>query len=183
MAKASPFMILPPVLFAGLAAMFFVGMQRDNPNALPSAREGQQAPVVVLTELGQGTPFDDATLRLPGVKLVNYWASWCAPCRVEHPNLTALAQEGIAIYGVNYKDRPDDALGFLQDMGDPYQAMGADETGRMALNWGVYGVPETYVIDGDGVIIKRFAGPITQNVLEKIIRPAMAQAQGQVLGQ
>lgn len=177
MAKFSPLMVLPPVLFAGLAAMFFVGMQRDNPNQLPSAREGQPAPEVVLTKLGEGVLFDAATLRLPGVKLVNYWASWCAPCRVEHPNLTALAAEGIAIYGVNYKDRADDALGFLEDMGDPYLAMGADETGRMALNWGVYGVPETYVINGDGVIIKRFAGPITKNVLEKIIRPAMAQAQ------
>jgi len=110
------------------------------------------------------------------VTLVNYWASWCAPCRVEHPNLEELAESGITIYGVNYKDKPGNALGFLEELGNPYAAMGADAQGRMALDWGVYGVPETYVIDGDGQIVLRFAGPITDRVMEKTILPAIEKA-------
>lgn len=170
-------MFLPPVLFAGLALMFFIGMQRDDPDGLPSALAGKQAPAVQLTQLGEGAPFTDATLREPGVKLVNYWASWCAPCRAEHPMLEALAAEGIPIYGANYKDKPEHALAFLAELGNPYAAMGADEAGRMALNWGVYGVPETYVIDGDGKILLRFAGPITARALQDTIRPALIEAQ------
>ena len=175
MAKA--LMFVPPVLFAGLAAMFYIGMIRPDPDGLPSALTGRQAPAVVLTQLGDGAPFSDATLREPGAKLVNYWASWCAPCRAEHPILTALQAEGIKIYGVNYKDKPENALGFLADLGNPYTAMGAD-AGRMALDWGVYGVPETYVIDGNGKIVLRFAGPISESTLQDTIRPALAEANG-----
>lgn len=176
MAKA--LMFIPPVLFAGLAALFYVGMIRSDPNSLPTAFAGKQAPAVVLTQLGDGAPFTDATLREPGVKLVNYWASWCAPCRAEHPMLEALKAEGVKIYGVSYKDKPEDALGLLADLGNPYTAMGADFTGRMALNWGVYGVPETYVIDASGKILLRLAGPITEATLQDTIRPAMAKASG-----
>ncbi|MDZ4096950.1 MAG: DsbE family thiol:disulfide interchange protein [Paracoccaceae bacterium] len=172
---AKPLMFLPPLLFAGLAAMFFVGMNREDPDGLPSALAGKPAPAVVLTQLGDGAPFTDATLRAPGVKLVNYWASWCAPCRAEHPILEALAAEGVKIYGVNYKDKPDQALGFLAELGNPYTALGAD-SGRMAINWGVYGVPETYVIDGTGKILLRFAGPITEAALQDTIRPLMETA-------
>jgi cytochrome c biogenesis protein CcmG/thiol:disulfide interchange protein DsbE len=132
---------------------------------------------VQVTPLGDGPVLRDADLRGDGVKLVNYWASWCAPCRVEHPNLTRLAAEGVTIHGVNYKDKPANALGFLSELGNPYTAMGADESGRMALEWGVYGVPETYVIDGQGKIVLRFAGPITERVLENTIRPAIEAAQ------
>ena len=110
------------------------------------------------------------------VKLVNYWASWCAPCRVEHPNLEKLARDGITIYGVNYKDKADNALNFLKELGNPYAALGADESGRMALDWGVYGVPETYVIDGKGNIVLRFAGPITERVMQTTILPAIEAA-------
>jgi len=169
-------MILPPVIFAGLAAMFYLGMQRDDPNALPSVQIGREAPPMQLTQLGGEMPFDDAALRAPGVKLVNYWASWCAPCRVEHPHLTDLAEEGIPIYGINYKDDAEKAMAFLAELGNPYVAMGADETGRTAIDWGVYGVPETYVIDGDGKVVLRFAGPVTQRSLETQIRPAIAAA-------
>jgi len=176
MARVSPLVALPPVIFAGLATLFYVGMFRDDPDALPSAVAGEQAPPVVLQPLGDKTLFDDAALREPGVKLVNFWASWCAPCRVEHPKLEQLAAEGIPIYGVNYKDEPDKALRFLAELGDPYAAIGADGPGRMALDWGLYGVPETYVIDGDGTVILRFAGPITETVLERTIRPAIAAA-------
>jgi cytochrome c biogenesis protein CcmG/thiol:disulfide interchange protein DsbE len=170
-------MILPPVLFAGLAAMFYVGMNRENPDALPSALAGQQAPGMVLTDLGANPAFTDATLREPGVKLVNYWASWCAPCRAEHPNLEKLAADGVPIYGINYKDDPDKALAFLAELGNPYTALGADATGRTALDWGLYGVPETFVIDSAGTVVLRFAGPITSSVLEKTIRPAIAAAE------
>jgi len=169
-------MVIPPLMFFGLAALFFVGMQRDNPDELPSALEGRAAPGVQLAQLGQEKLFEDKALRVGGVKLVNFWASWCAPCRVEHPNLQAMAEEGITIYGVNYKDDPAKALNFLNELGNPYAALGADETGRMALNWGLYGVPETYVIDGDGKIILRFAGPITSRILESTIRPAIEAA-------
>ncbi|MBV0912900.1 DsbE family thiol:disulfide interchange protein [Anianabacter salinae] len=176
MARLSPLMIAPPLVFAALAATFYVGMYRDDPDSLPSAVEGRAAPPVDLVQLGDSAPFTDEALRGGGVKLVNYWASWCAPCRAEHPNLEALADEGIPIYGINYKDDADKALAFLADLGNPYAALGADEGGRTALDWGLYGVPETYVIDGDGTVILRFAGPITQRTLEGKIRPAIAAA-------
>lgn len=176
MARISPLMLIPLVVFAGFAGMALVGLQREDPDALPSALAGRPAPAVALTPLGDKPGFGDADLRDGAVKLVNYWASWCAPCRVEHPNLTALADEGVPIYGVNYKDKPANALGFLDELGDPYNGVGADGSGRMALNWGVYGVPETYVIDGQGRVVLRLAGPLTQRVLESRIRPALETA-------
>ena len=179
MAKLSPMMLAPPVIFAGLAVMFWVGMSRENPDELPTALAGKPAPAVQVTSLGDLPVFTDETLRDGTVKLVNFWASWCAPCRVEHPNLEALAQSGVTIYGVNYKDKPENALKFLAELGDPFVAIGADEAGRMGLNWGVYGVPETYVIDGNGQIVARHAGPITQRVIETTLGRAIAQAKGQ----
>ena len=176
MARISPLMMVPPAIFAGLALAFAIGLQREDPDQLPSALAGKQAPAVALTQLGDLPRFDDAALRDGQVKLVNFWASWCAPCRVEHPNLTQLADEGITILGVNYKDQPDKALGFLAELGNPYGAAGADPEGRMALDWGLYGVPETYVIDGEGKILLRFAGPVTQRVIENEIRPALERA-------
>lgn len=168
-------MFLPPILFAGLAALFILGMNRENPNSLPSALAGKPAPAVQVMPLADFAVFSDADLRKPGVKLVNFWASWCAPCRAEHPILSQLAEEGITVLGVNYKDRAEDAQGFLRELGNPYTAIGTDG-GRMALNWGVYGVPETYVIDAEGTIVLRFAGPITAAELERSIRPAIASA-------
>ncbi len=169
-----PLMILPPVAFAGLALAFWMGM-RNGDQALPSTMEGRPAPEVSVTALGSGSTVTQGDLTAPGVKLVNFWASWCQPCRVEHPMLEKLAAEGVLIYGINYKDKPDAALGLLAELGNPYAKIGAD-SGRMALNWGVYGVPETYVIDGNGKVVLRWAGPITETVLEQSIRPAMAEA-------
>ena len=177
MAKLSPLMILPPVIFAGLATMFYLGMQRDDPDALPSVQIGREAPAMRLEALGDKPLFDETALQAPGVKLVNYWASWCAPCRVEHPHLTALAEEGIPIYGINYKDDAGKALDFLDELGDPYTGIGADPSGRTAIDWGVYGVPETYVIDGQGRVVLRFAGPVTERSLRERIRPAIEAAQ------
>ena len=176
MAEFKPLMIAPPLLFAGLAVMFLWGMNRGDPDALPSALAGKPIPVLELSQLGDIPSFDEDALRQPGVKLVNYWASWCGPCRVEHPTLEALAAEGVPIYGINYKDDPRKALKFLAELGNPYVAVGADETGRTALEWGVYGVPETYVVDGNGVIVLRLAGPLTQRVLKNTVRPAIERA-------
>ncbi len=179
MAKVSPLMLLPPAIFAGLAVMFVLGMSRDDPDALPSALKGRQAPAVVVTQLGDLPTFSDASLRDGEVKLVNFWASWCAPCRAEHPNLERLKTEGITIYGVNYKDKPDAALRFLNELGNPFVAIGADDSGRMGIDWGLYGVPETFVIDGEGKVVLRFAGPITERTLEGEIYPAIEAAGGQ----
>ncbi|MEM1301692.1 MAG: DsbE family thiol:disulfide interchange protein [Pseudomonadota bacterium] len=169
-------MILPPVLFVALAGTFYIGMQRDNPDDLPSVMIGQPAPPVTLTPLSGKTPFTDAAFADGEVKLVNYWASWCAPCRVEHPNLQALADAGVPIYGINYKDAADKALGFLNELGDPYEAIAQDDTGRVALDWGVYGVPETYVLDGDGTVLARVAGPVTVRTYEAQIKPVLEEA-------
>ncbi|WP_231700982.1 DsbE family thiol:disulfide interchange protein [Aliiruegeria sabulilitoris] len=174
--RVSFMMILPPVIFLGVAALFFFGMQRDNPDLLPTALKGQPAPAMQLEAFAGKDILTDAALREGGVKLVNFWASWCAPCRVEHPNLMALAAEGIEIHGVNYKDTDAKGTAFLAGLGDPYTLAGSDKSGRTGLDWGVYGVPETFVIDASGKIITRFAGPITSSVMEKTIRPAIAEA-------
>ncbi|MFT6911812.1 MAG: cytochrome c biogenesis protein CcmG/thiol:disulfide interchange protein DsbE [Paracoccaceae bacterium] len=176
MSRISPLMVLPPVLFGALAVLFYTGMGRDGQGTLISVRTDAPAPIITLTTLVDKPLFVDDDMRTGGVKLVNYWASWCAPCRVEHPQLVTLAAEGIPIYGINYKDKAENALKFLDEVGDPYTAIGSDLEGRTALDWGVYGVPETYVIDATGKIILRFAGPITEKLLESAIRPALVKA-------
>jgi len=176
MARISALTLAPPLLFVGLAALFYLGMQREDPDALPSTRTGQIAPEMTIEPLGDFPVFTQADLSEPGAKIVNIWASWCAPCRIEHPNLMALAEEGVPIYGINYKDKEANGIAFLQELGNPFVKVAMDETGRTALDWGAYGVPETYVLDGDGRILLRFAGPVTQRVIEGQIRPALAEA-------
>lgn len=176
MARIPVMRLLPAALFLVLAAVFFVGLQRKNPDALPSTLIGRTAPVLETSALGDFPNISDSDLRKPGVKLVNFWASWCAPCRAEHPTLIKLRDMGIPLFGVNYKDEPAKALKFLKDLGNPYAAVGADKPGRQAIEWGVYGVPETFIIDSTGKILLRFPGPITQRNLEKRILPVIASA-------
>ncbi|MGR3493076.1 MAG: DsbE family thiol:disulfide interchange protein [Shimia sp.] len=168
-------MAIPPLLFVALAATFYIGMQREDPDALPSAMVGREAPGVALQPLQGAIPFTDATLRDGELKLVNYWASWCGPCRTEHPNLQALADAGLPIYGINYKDDPAKARAFLDELGDPYEGIGTDATGRTALDWGLYGVPETYILDGDGTVLARVAGPVTQRTFDAQMRDILAK--------
>lgn len=174
--KLSPLMILPPVIFAGLAVLFYVGVTRNDPNALPSTLIGREAPAVRLEPLAEVPLLTDEMLRAPSVKLVNFWGTWCVACRAEHPQLLAMAAEGITIHGVNYDDTPARATAYLEREGNPFSGLGEDTTGRTKIDWGVYGAPETFVVDGDGVIHLRHAGPITEDVLARVIRPAMEKA-------
>lgn len=167
------FIAVPGVFFA-LVAAFAIGMQRENPDDLPSTLVGRAAPEVSLTPLGSLPEVTDAALRAPGVKLVNFWASWCTSCRLEHPVLVEMARKGGAIYGVDYKD--DKGLEYINDMGNPYLAVSEDKTGRTAINWGVYGIPETFVIDGEGNITHRHIGAITEEVMRDMIMPEMERA-------
>lgn len=168
--------ILPIAMFAGLAGLFLWGMARTNPDELPSMLVGRPAGPVEMQPLGDLPAFTAADLADGRVKIVNFWASWCAPCRAEHPNLVKLKGDGVPIFGVNYKDRPEDALKFLAELGNPYTATGADESGRMGIDWGIYGVPETFVIDGAGKVVLRIPGPVVGGVLDSDLRPALSAA-------
>ena len=172
----------PLIIFLSLAALFggyllatnFFGYQRD---ALPSALIDKPAPPTDLPALfPDGAGITHADLTAPGVKLVNVWASWCGPCRVEHPYLMQLQAEGVTILGLNYRDTPEQATAFLRELGDPYASIGVDRTGRAGVEWGVYGVPETFVIDGEGRIVFKHVGPIQNRDLDARIRPAIEQA-------
>lgn len=178
MAKRSKLIFVPPAIFGLLIGLFFAGMYRDDPDSLPSAMVGREAPALNVTPLAELDLLTADVLRQPGVKLVNFWASWCPPCRAEHPLLEELAKSGIPVHGVNYKDDPANAMGFLAELGNPYTTMGADTTGRTAIEWGVYGVPETYVIDGQGRVVHRLAGPVTRQELERTLLPAIERARG-----
>ncbi len=169
--------ILPPLVFLLFASAAYVALKRDNPEELPSALLDQPAPEVTRTVALRDDPAPTAAdLTAPGVKLVNFWASWCGPCRIEHPALSSLAAEGIPVIGINYKDDPAKARGFLAELGDPFTRIGADETGRTGLDWGIYGVPETFVVAGDGTIVMRFPGPLDAASIETRLRPAIAAA-------
>jgi cytochrome c biogenesis protein CcmG, thiol:disulfide interchange protein DsbE len=177
MARLSPLVLIPPVVFAGLAGLFLGQMVWGEGDELPSALRGQEAPALPATTLGDLPPLTAEALRDGEPKLVNFFASWCAPCRVEHPTLTALAVEGIPIYGVAYKDEAGDSLAFLDELGNPYDGATTDPQGRAAVDWGVYGVPETFILSGDGRIVDRIAGPVTPGGMEERLREALAEAQ------
>ncbi|MBI4184389.1 MAG: DsbE family thiol:disulfide interchange protein [Proteobacteria bacterium] len=173
-------LVLPAALFGVLALAFaaFMILGRD-PRLLPSTMIDQPVPAFTLPALRTGEPgLASADLNAgAGVKLVNFFASWCVPCRVEQPVLMRFAREGGApIFGINYKDKPEDAIKWLKELGDPFARVAADRDGRAAIDWGVYGIPETFVIDPAGRIRYRHAGPITQDVLERNLMPVIKEA-------
>ena len=177
MPKISPYVAIPPILFLGLAGLFYFGLTRDDANFLPSTMVGRDAPALLkITDLREDPAPTIDDLTADGIKFVNFWASWCGPCRAEHPLLEAMSDDGMTLIGINYKDREDNALGFLAELGDPFTKIGADTTGRTGLEWGAYGVPETFVIDGNGKVLYRHPGPLTQRVLDERIFPAIAAA-------
>ncbi len=166
--------LIPLALFALVGGFLAVGLTRD-PGTLPSALIDRPAPQFDLPPLaGRAQGLATADLQ-PGPQLVNVFASWCVPCRVEHPMLMRLKQEGVTIQGVNYKDKPEDALKFLGELGDPFARIGSDRDGRVGIEWGVYGVPETYVIDRQGRVVYRHVGPLQPRDLERVIQPLLAQ--------
>lgn len=171
-------MLLPALGAAALVAVFMLGLQReDGGRNLPSTLIGKKVPQFALPPLYAGSPgFSTADLMTPGVKVVNVWASWCVPCRAEHPIITAIAESGVPVLGINYKDAPEQAKAFLAELGNPYTLNGADESGRAAIEWGVYGLPETFIVDGQGNIVYKQIGPILQTALEKKIFPAIEKA-------
>jgi len=173
--------LIPALAFAGLAAVFLVGLSNDDPSRLPSALIDKPVPAFSLAPLEglkeKGEPvagFGSADLNGGDVTLVNVWASWCVPCRQEHPVLEALAtRHGLTVLGINYKDDPEDARRFLGLLGNPYKAVGVDRDGRTAIDWGVSGVPETFIIDGTGHIRHKHTGPLSPAKIESDILPVV----------
>jgi cytochrome c biogenesis protein CcmG/thiol:disulfide interchange protein DsbE len=171
--------LAPLALFAVLAGYFVWGLQPDrNPRDLPSVMIDQPVPEFALPPIeGMAGPgLSAADLRTGEVTLVNFFASWCVPCRLEHPLLLQLAREGkVRLFGINYKNQPEEARAWLAQLGDPYGRIGADTTGRIGIDWGVYGLPETFVVDGGGRIRYRQIGPIDAQALEQTIRPLIRE--------
>lgn len=171
-------MFAPPLVFAGLAALFFVGMARDNPDELPSTRVGKPAPTVTLDVLAGQPLLTDEVLRAPGIKMVNFWGTWCVACRAEHPTLLWINENlDIPLHGVNFDDETHRAEAYLAEEGNPFTTQGEDTQSRTKIDWGVYGAPETFIIDGNGTVLKRYAGPITQRVLNETILPFIRAAE------
>jgi cytochrome c biogenesis protein CcmG/thiol:disulfide interchange protein DsbE len=173
--------LLPVLIFAGIAGAFgaylALGIQ---PQELPSSLIDRPAPSFALPDLPGRLPakptggLSTADLEKDGPLLVNFYASWCVPCRAEHPMITRLAeQEGITIHAVSYKDRPEASAAWLRELGDPFSRIGLDLNGRAGIDWGITGVPETFIIDREGRVRLRHQGPITREVLEEKIRPVL----------
>ena len=171
--------ILPLLVFMALAGIFLAQLLsgRDN-STVPSALIGQPAPATPLPALeGVNLPGFEPSALAGKVTLVNVWASWCVPCRQEHPVLMDLAKQGrVDIVGFNYKDKPENARRFLADLGNPYSALGTDETGRAAIDWGVYGIPETFLIGKDGNIAWKHVGPFDPQNVATTLMPEIEKA-------
>jgi cytochrome c biogenesis protein CcmG, thiol:disulfide interchange protein DsbE len=185
-ATRQPLLIFVPlVLFAALAALFVIRLYSGDASLLPSALIGRQVPAFALPPV-EGLPdkpgFSDADLRQGKVTLVNVFASWCVPCHQEHELIMrlstdlALSRAGVRLFGLAYKDEPTNIQRFLAEAGDPYARIGADRKGRTAIDWGVYGVPETFVVKGDGTIAYRFVGPISEESYREVILPEIEKA-------
>jgi cytochrome c biogenesis protein CcmG, thiol:disulfide interchange protein DsbE len=185
----SSWLALPVVAFATLAVLFAVSLKGGDPSRLPSALIGKVAPRFAFAPvegLGALEPatngfsesmFMDTRSESNRVTVVNFWASWCAPCVEEHAQLVALkGRPGVVIAGVNVKDDPANARQFLNRYGNPFTMLGADRAGRGSIEWGVYGTPETFVVNSKGVITYKHVGPISAESLEKKLLPAIAAA-------
>lgn len=183
MSAASPsrrrlILLIPVLVFAALAGLFFIRLYAGDPSRIPSALVGRPAPKLDLAPLpglmrdGQPVPGLVPADLAGRVTLMNVWASWCAPCREEHPILMALSRDPrLRLVGLNYKDAPDNARRFLGQYGLPYAAVGVDPNGRAAIEWGVYGVPETFVLAPDGTIAHKFVGPLTEAAVRDTLMP------------
>lgn len=162
-------LFLPLILFLVLAAFLFRGLSLD-PMALPSALIDQPLPDFQLTELADDRPLARADV-IGEAALFNVWATWCISCRVEHPYLQQLADGGVPIYGINYKDEDAAARRWLRDLGNPYRANIVDREGTLGVDLGVYGAPETYLVDADGVIRYRHVGVVDERVWRDTLEP------------
>jgi cytochrome c biogenesis protein CcmG/thiol:disulfide interchange protein DsbE len=176
-------MALPLVMFAGLAVLFLFGLHDGDPSRIPSALIGHPAPQTALPPVeglvSNGAPvpgLDPATFK-GKVSVVNVWASWCVPCHDEAPLLTSLAQDQrLQVVGINYKDTPENARRFLGRYGNPFGMVGVDGNGRAAIEWGVYGVPETFVVGREGTIVFKLVGPITPDNIDKVLKAEIDKA-------
>lgn len=163
--------VLPVVVLGALVVLFLFGLQHD-PRTIPSPLIGKPAPDFSLRVVGSDVPYKrDDLLGRP--LLVNFWASWCAGCRVEHPFLMELSRRGVEIVGMDYKDSDADGLAWLQQHGNPYRSLVADTQGTAGLDWGVYGVPETYLLDAQGNIVYKHIGPLDPKTWETRMAPLM----------
>ncbi|ARN82509.1 DsbE family thiol:disulfide interchange protein [Methylocystis bryophila] len=181
-----PWLRLAPLgVFLLLAGLFVARLFSGDPSKLPSALIGRPAPAFTLPAvegLAGVSGFGDADLRQGHVSVINVFASWCAPCRAEAPTLLTLAHDetlkaaGVKLYGLSYKDDAANAVRFLTQEGNPFDAVGADSLGRTAIDFGVYGVPETFVVRGDGVVAYKFVGPLSPYALEKTLIPEIEKA-------
>jgi cytochrome c biogenesis protein CcmG, thiol:disulfide interchange protein DsbE len=182
--RRQPWLLALPLLaFLALAAIFWFRLGDGVPSRIPSALIGRPAPQTALRPL-QGLVRDGA--EVPGldpaafkgkVSIVNVWASWCVPCHDEAPLLTALARDTrLQLVGINYKDSPDNARRFLGRYGNPFSIVGADSNGRASIEWGVYGVPETFVVGRDGTIVYKLVGPVTPANLDSVLKVEIEKA-------
>jgi cytochrome c biogenesis protein CcmG/thiol:disulfide interchange protein DsbE len=175
--------LVPLILFAGLTALFLVRLNAGDPSLIPSALIGHRVPQTSLPPIaglkrdGAAVPGLDPASFQGAVSVVNVWASWCVPCHDEAPLLMQLSQDRrLRVVGINYKDDPDNARRFLGRYGNPFAASGADQNGRAAIEWGVYGVPETFVIGRDARIAYKLVGPITPENFQSILVPQIDKA-------
>jgi cytochrome c biogenesis protein CcmG, thiol:disulfide interchange protein DsbE len=176
-------MLLPLIFFLGLAVMFWFGLHDGDPSKIPSALLGHPAPQTTLPPLpglavdGQAVPGLDPAVFKGKVSVVNVWASWCVPCHDEAPLLTELGKDTrLQVIGINYKDTPENARRFLGRYGNPFGMVGVDGNGRAAIEWGVYGVPETFIVGREGKIVYKLVGPITPDNLNSVVRAEIDKA-------
>ena len=176
MRKISPMMLAPPLVFLAFVALAVFGLGREGADNLPSTRIGQTAPDVTSEALPGFPAVRPEDLARGEVTLVNFWASWCPPCRAEHPKLLEMAANGLPIIGVNFRDQVGPATGYLNDDGNPFAAVAFDMNGRTSIDWGVTAPPETFILDANGVVLFRFAGPLVGSDYENRFLPELEKA-------